>query len=201
MKLKIAVISLIAAMAVTFSFVFTVNSQAADISSKLIRLHVVANSDSEEDQSLKLAVRDEILDYLSPKLKSVSDREEAVELVESEIGSIKKIAEDKIKSLGYDYAVKITLRTETFPTTQYSTFSLPAGEYLSLRVIIGDGAGHNWWCVVFPPVCTVTEFDETLAKSAGLTDDEIALITYESDSYAVKFKVLELLSKLKSKIH
>lgn len=199
MKLKIFGLSIAASLALTFGCGLVLNSEAADISDKLIRLHVVANSDTEEDQNLKLMVRDEILEYLTPRLSGLSSRADAEVLVSQEAENIKEIAERKISECGYDYTVTITLCEESFPTTEYSTFSLPAGEYLSLRIIIGEGNGHNWWCVVFPPVCTVTEFDESMAKAAGLTENEISLITYD-DGYVVKFKAIEIIAKLKELI-
>lgn len=190
---KIGVIIVFIAMVYTLS----VNSEAASLSSKLVRLHVVANSDTDSDQELKLKVRDDVLCYLEEKLSGVSDREAAEKIIRSEAENIESVAEERIKAEGYSYNVTVSLEEEYFPTTEYDTFSLPAGEYDALRIIIGDGSGHNWWCVVFPSMCTSSEFDSELAKGAGLSEDEISIITENGEGYAIRFKSLELIARVK----
>lgn len=191
---KIGIIIVFIAMVYTC----TINSEAADLSSKLVRLHVVANSDTDSDQELKLKVRDDILSYLETRLSGVSDRDRAEEILKAEFNSITSVAENRIAEEGYTYKVSVSLEEEYFPTTEYDTFSLPAGYYDALRIVIGEGAGHNWWCVVFPSMCTSSEFDVELAKDAGLSDDEISIITESGEGYTIKFKSLELIAKMKA---
>ena len=164
------------------------------LADKLIRLHVVAHSDGKEDQAVKLQVRDAVLAVTEP----LSSQEEFA----SALPEIQKAAEDCLEALGSSHPVKVTLGKERFPTRYYDTFALPAGVYPSLRVTIGDGAGKNWWCVAFPSICfrATAEELEQAAMTAGFTSEEVKLITEDSDEYVLKFKVLELLGELKSRI-
>ena len=198
MKLKVWEVALITAVIFTAIFGTALNRDAQALSDKLIRLHVVANSDSDRDQELKLKVRDEVLDILEHRLEGVEDSEKAALIISEQLGALKATAETVIEQNGYNYPVEVSLCREDFPTTEYDTFSLPAGIYESLRIVIGDGEGHNWWCVVFPPVCTAPVLDGDTADAVGLTGEEVSLITAESGGYLVKFKLLELLGKLKS---
>lgn len=170
-------------------------TDAEELSGKIVRLHVVANSDTEADQALKLRVRDSVLAHLGTVLSGATDRDEAEELIRENLPEITRRASDVVGEAGFEYAVRASVLFEDFPTTDYDTFSLPAGEYLSLRVTIGSGAGHNWWCVVFPPVCTAASTDEMAA--VGLTDSEVSLITRSSGDYVVKFRVMEIWAFLK----
>lgn len=192
MKLKIWERALIAALILCVVFGFQVEGEARELSSKLIRLHVVANSDSEADQSEKLQVRDAVLAYLAPKLEGVESAGDAAKIIESEIEGIRGAAAGIT-----DKSVTVKLARESFPTTDYDTFSLPAGVYNSLRVIIGKGAGHNWWCVVFPPVCGMPEIDPEAAAAIGLTGEDAELITRDGAGYVVKFRVMEWLGWLR----
>ena len=170
----------------------------AQLSQKVVRLHVLANSDSEADQALKLKVRDSVLEAASAILEGCPDRETAERRLSAALPEIEDAARARIAAEGETQRVTAELRPTEFPTREYESFTLPAGEYLALRVVIGEGAGHNWWCVVFPPLCAETTSDlaET-AMAAGLTEDEVALIT-ESDGYQLKFKALELWEKLRA---
>ncbi len=178
-------------------YTLELNSQAVELSDKLVRLHVVANSDSDFDQSLKLKVRDGVLEYLNLRLKDAENREEAEKIITEEFENLSYVAENVISEEGYDYNVNVSLEKEYFPTTEYDSFSLPSGEYHALRVIIGEGKGHNWWCVVFPAMCTQTEFDEETARELGLTDSEVALIAEPEGGTRIKFRILELITKLR----
>lgn len=195
MKLKIWEISLIAALVISILSGFAMANDQKELSEKLIRLHVVANSDSEEDQNLKLDVRDQILSELAIILNGVTDRDIAETLIEENLSLLEKSCVEEITKQGYDYGVKATITVESFPTREYETFSLPAGDYVSLRVIIGTGEGHNWWCVVFPPICTTAATENDL-EVMNLTDDEISLITEESTGYIIKFKAIEFFEKV-----
>ena len=166
------------------------------LAEKVVRLHVLANSDSEKDQALKLTVRDVVLKEAEELLQDTESRAEAEGLLRGQLLELERLANETVKRAGYEYPVTVELEKTEFPPRTYESFSLPAGEYLALRVLIGDAAGKNWWCVVFPPLCTVAaaEFPET-AEKAGLSNAEIALITEESTGYVLKFKILELLQK------
>ncbi len=196
MKLKKWELALIAALVFTVILGAGLRKEQTELSEKLIRLHVVANSDLEEDQALKLKVRDRILQEVAVLLDGVTERDEAVCLIDENIDSILAGARECILDNGYNYTVKATVAVETFPTREYDTFSLPAGEYTSLRVIIGSGCGHNWWCVIFPPLCVsaATDAEEVFSQ---LTEEEVRLITEDGPEYVFKFKSLELIEKLK----
>ena len=160
-----------------------------------LRLHILANSDTSEDQALKLEIRDRILRKYGALLKmgnSIAEAKESVELLLPEIESDAKLW---ISELGYDYDVNATLSVEWYETRKYESFTLPAGYYSSLRIIIGEGAGQNWWCVMYPPLC-VEMASESAPPDDGVIDyskEEIELIT--AGKYQVKFKILEELSR------
>lgn len=173
----------------------------SDIYDSVIRLHVVANSDSEEDQALKLKVRDAILAASAEKLSKAKTREEAIELVTEELGALEETARATISNEGYDYPVKIKLCEEDYPTKNYESFCFPSGNYLSLQVLIGDAEGQNWWCVLFPPLCLSAATDKTSAEDAfisvGLTEEQYKIITEtDSTTYEVRFKILETIEEI-----
>ncbi len=173
-----------------------VSARRSELSENLIRLHVVANSDSAEDQSLKLAVRDEVLLKLNALLAGCRDKSAAEKIIRENRELLTAAASDKIAERGKSYPVSASLERESFPTVRYGGFSLPAGSYTSLRITIGKGAGQNWWCVVFPPLCLTAAEEKSEFKKFGLSEETIKIITEDSDGYVVKFKLLELLSKL-----
>lgn len=168
--------------------------QQRSLAKKLIRLHVVANSDSEADQSMKLQVRDAILQTVAEATKDCQTQADAAACLQNQLAQLRKRAQQTLKALGSDYDVNVTLQNEAFPTRYYDTFALPAGDYLSLRVTIGAGAGHNWWCVVFPSLCTAATSEEWehAAQTANFSSDESAFIEGE-EKYVLKFKLLEWL--------
>ena len=171
-----------------------------DLSKKLIRLHVIANSDSREDQQLKLLVRDEILFYISDLTKNCTDINEARKLVSENLGELESIAEKTILSNGFSYAAKAELSEVYFPTKTYDEFSLPAGRYEALRVKLGEASGKNWWCVLFPPVCVSAAEAENEFKKAGLSEDEINFVTSDMPEYRFKFKIIEIIENIAEKI-
>ena len=172
-----------------------------EISDKVVRLHVVANSDSEEDQALKLRVRDAILARTTALLEASEDRSEAEGLIRGQLLELEDIAVREITAAGYDYSVEARLAELDFPTREYESFTLPAGNYLALQVVIGEGEGKNWWCVVFPPLCTAAaEEVPASALAAGFSEEEVRLITEEDRGYVLKFKTLEWLEMLKEKL-
>ena len=160
-----------------------------------LRLHILANSDKSEDQALKLEIRDRVLKKYGELLKTGSSITEAKKSVEGLLPEIERDAKVWINELGYDYDAKATLGVEWYETREYDDFTLPAGYYSSLRIIIGEGAGQNWWCVMYPPLC-IEMASESAPADDGVIDyskEEIDLIT--SGKYQVKFKILEELSR------
>ena len=168
------------------------------LAQKMIRLHVIANSDSDADQALKLEVRDRVLDFTTTVLQRSADMEDAQVRLREELTRIEDIAQREIAAQGYDYPVTAQLASAEFPLKEYDGFSLPAGEYMALRLVIGEGEGRNWWCVVYPPLCTAAAADmPQTAIHAGLTDDDVSLITGEDTGYVLKFRSVELWEQLR----
>ena len=168
----------------------------------VVRLHVLANSDSEEDQKLKLKVRDAILAYTSPKVIDSASREEAIEILQGELEELREIARSVVQSEGYDYSVDVTLTLEEYPTRNYESMSFPSGEYVSLRVMIGEAEGQNWWCVLFPPLCLSAASEKIENEEAfiavGLNSEQYKIITETEDmTYYLRFKLLEAIKDIK----
>lgn len=171
------------------------NVQQSDLADKVIRLHVIANSDSAEDQALKLEVRDHILTEAGDLFSQGLSRDEAERAIAARLGDLAAAGADVVGEEGYSYPVAASLEPSVwFPTKEYTDFALPAGDYTALRVVIGDGGGKNWWCVVFPPLClgSVTETTAETAAAGGFSEEDISLITGENEGYVVKFKAMEL---------
>lgn len=188
-------LALLLALAVTILWGAASLGQQEELGRKVIRLHVIANSDSPEDQALKLRVRDRVLARAQEILEQSADMEQAEQALTAALPELTREARETLAAEGCAQPVQARLEPAEFPTKDYDGFSLPAGKYLALRVIIGQGAGQNWWCVVFPPLClgSVTETAAETALEGGLDSGEVALITGESEGYVVKFKAMELL--------
>lgn len=166
----------------------------------VIRLHVLAESDSEKDQATKLSVRDAVLDTVSSLTESATDFDDAYAMLCAAVPDIQAAAEARARECGTSAPVTVEFDRESYPVRYYEDYALPAGEYMSMRVVIGEGAGHNWWCVLFPPMCRTsavdTSADEEKFFAAGFTPEEYRIIKKESPTkYRVRFKVLELLSE------
>ncbi len=173
-----------------------------DIYTDVIRLHVIANSDSEEDQSLKLKVRDALVSYAADLLEDCDTKDDAEARFAASLDDIERVAAEVVAAEGFDCSVSAELGEENYPTLDYGDISLPSGTYTSLRVKIASGAGKNWWCVLFPPLCTSLALGEKKASEelcieTGLTPAEYRLIT-ETDNvkYKLKFKFLEAIAEL-----
>ena len=159
------------------------------VSAQVLRLHVLAVDDTAEEQALKLRVRDAVLAYLEPALAGVADRDEAREIV---AGRLQQIAEAAaVASEGRSVAV--SLGEESYPLRRYESMVLPAGRYESLRVVLGEGRGQNWWCVVFPPICLSAAEMDRAQETMGA--EEFALVT-EADGYELRFRIVELWGEL-----
>jgi len=188
--LKIWEISLLMALCITLCTGLFARAQQQQLSRELVRLHVIANSDSESDQQAKLKVRDCVLSELSPKLDGVSDIKTAESIIIESMPELCYIARRSLKQSGKLYSVSAKLCLENYPTRDYEDFSLPAGEYISLQVIIGEGKGRNWWCVVFPPLCMTSVEDED--AFSNLSDNNVKLIKEDGNEYKIKFRVIEM---------
>ena len=166
----------------------------------LIRLHVVANSDSREDQTIKLHVRDAILAHLQDAMGDIENVQDAKAFISESIPQLRRVANDVLVSCGEEPDAVVTLGEETFDTRYYDTFKLPAGIYESLRITIGEGQGKNWWCVVFPSLCLPATSEGFEAVAAGAGFDEALLGALEGEQgYEVRFYLLDLLGKLENK--
>lgn len=203
MSTCIILLILLAAFIIVSAYSY-VSAVSYDIADSVFRLHVIANSDSAEDQALKYKVRDSLLNYMNSLVTSTTSKDEAMEIVTNNIDNFKNIAEATIKENGYNYSVNITVGKHSFPTKYYGDVSLPAGIYDALRVEIGSASGQNWWCVMFPPLCFVDissgivpeESKESLKNN--LNDEEYDLITVDdSSSMNFKFKIVELIENIK----
>jgi stage II sporulation protein R len=172
-----------------------------EIYDKVVRLHVLANSNTAEDQAVKLAVRDAVLDVTVPLLQNCQTKEEAALLLEENRILLTETAQSVLREEGFDDTVSIAMGLEKYPTRTYDSLCFPAGEYISMRVSLGEGEGQNWWCCLFPPLClgaaTVSEQEaEDACISVGFTPVQYKIIT-ESDKpvYRARFKILEWLGK------
>ena len=184
-----------------------VNAVSNNISSSVFRLHVIANSDSVEDQSLKYKVRDKILEYTNTLIDVNSNsKEEVINIVNQNIAILKKVAQNTVYENGFNYNVNISIGNFYFPTKYYGDISLPAGYYDALRVEIGNAKGQNWWCVMFPPLCFVdvtsgiVPDDSKENLQENLPGEEYDLISSDSEEIQFKFKLVEIFENLKETI-
>ena len=173
-----------------------------DIANNVFRLHVIANSDSEEDQKLKYIVRDSILSYVNGILENINNKEDVVLTINNHIDEIKNIAQQAVYNEGFTYDVEIEVGNFKFPTKTYGNISFPPGLYDALRVKIGNASGKNWWCVMFPPLCfvdvssgIVPEDSKELMES-NLSSEDYALVSSSKNITKIKFKVVEVLQNL-----
>ena len=177
-----------------------------DYKDKLIRFHVIANSDTDEDQKLKLKVRDAVISYLQPKLENSKSIDESEAIIKNEYKQLETISRNIILKNGYDYNVNLGLQYSNFPAKQYSSVVLPAGKYKALKIIIGEGKGKNWWCVMFPPLCFVDDENGVIDEKTNeklkeiLTTQEYDLIMArnknEANNLKFKFKISELFQNI-----
>lgn len=193
---------------ILFSAYSYATSVSSGISDSVFRLHVIANSDSEEDQNLKYKVRDSLLDYMNSLCSSTTSKQEAIDIAQNHIDDFYKIAQEVVSENGYDYSINITIGKHDFPTKHYGDVSLPSGVYDALRVEIGSASGQNWWCVMFPPLCFVDVSSGIVPDSSketlqdNMSSEEYDLITDSDNSSElnVKFKIVELFENLKIKL-
>lgn len=185
-----------------------VNAVSTNIESSVFRLHVIANSDSKEDQNLKYIVRDSILKYINQISKNANSKQEVIEIAQNNINTIKEIAQNTVYENGYNYNVNIKIGNFAFPTKKYGDISLPSGFYDALRVEIGSASGQNWWCVMFPPLCFVDvssgivpdESKEVLQEN--LSTEEYSLLSESENNSDMnfKFKIVEIFQNIGIKL-
>lgn len=180
-------LALLLAVCVTLLAGTWAQARSQMLAARLVRLHVIAVSDDETEQAVKLQVRDAVLAYLEPQLQDVTDVNAARQLIAGDLDGIARAAQ----TAAGDRPVRVSLGPEHYPTRDYGAFALPAGVYTSLRVTLGAGAGHNWWCVIFPPLCAQAAGLSEQAVQA-LSDDDVRLVTESGSGYVVRFRLLEL---------
>ena len=173
--------------------------EQTQLADRVIRLHVIANSDSAWDQALKLAVRDRVLAKAETLYPANADRAEVLEILNQNLPQLAQEGRNVVEEWGGDETVTAQVEQCWFPTKEYGEFALPAGEYTALRIVIGEGEGQNWWCVAFPPLClgAASETIEEATQAGNFTPSQAALMTGESQQYVLKFKSMELLGQLK----
>lgn len=201
--LLLLVLLFIYAFICAFSYV---NAVSTNIQDSVFRLHVIANSDSEEDQNLKYIVRDKVLEYINRISGNQSSKEDVIKLANENIDEIKKIAENTIYENGYNYEVNLNIGNFAFPTKTYGDISFPAGYYDALKIEIGEAKGQNWWCVMFPPLCfvdvtsgVVPEESKEIIKE-NLSDEEYELLSENNNEISFKFKIVEMFQNIGIKL-
>lgn len=197
MKLKVIEKSIIVSL--LFAVLLSMTGFAAqcnNIQDEVLRLHVLANSDSQEDQTLKLQVRDRVLEYAANLMDHAGDRAQAEQIAAQNLQGIQKAAQQEVYDRGYNYPVQVQLTNMYFNTRQYDTVTLPAGDYDALRITIGEAAGKNWWCVMFPPMC-LPAAEESRKLEDVLNADQMDLVQ-GGTQYEVKFKVVEIFEGVKN---
>lgn len=184
----------------TTAFILTIifsmipfSARSESISNEVFRLHILANSDSKSDQALKLKVRDRVLDYTENLYKSSNSVNDAETLTAKNLQAIANVAKTEIERLGYSYSVKAEIKKMYFNTRKYNEITMPSGVYNALRITIGEGKGHNWWCVMYPSLCVGTATNYNSLKE-NTSSDEYNLMTKEK--YEYKFFILECFEKI-----
>ena len=186
---------------ILLGFIFTIlfsflgfNSKCENISDKVFRLHVLANSDSSEDQQLKLCVRDKVLEYSKYIFSDAKNKDSAKQITQKHLEDIKNVAQQEVYDRGYDYKVNVKIDNMYFNTRQYGNVTMPAGNYDALKIFIGDSKGHNWWCVMFPPICLPAA--EESKQLDDVLDPSQMNIVENGNKYKIKFKIVELINGL-----
>lgn len=200
---KFLIIFLLFIIYIALSIFSYSNATCFNISNSVFRLHVIANSNSKEDQNLKYAVRDELIKYMNSISENVSSKEEAIKLVNEHKNEFYNIAKEVINNNGFDYEVNIKIGNFSFPTKTYGDISLPAGYYDALKVEIGTASGQNWWCVMFPSLCFIDVSEGIVPDESkkdlqnNLDDEEYNLISSDKLEYKLKFKLVEFFENAK----
>ncbi len=197
-KLKTWEIALMFGILISVTVGSWLGREQQGLADSVIRFHVIANSDSEADQALKLAVRDRVLARAEELYPQDATLAQAQTALEGHLNALAAAGREVVEEQGYDYPVTARLEDCWFPTKEYEGFALPAGNYTALRVVIGEGRGQNWWCVAFPPLClgAASETVDQALEAGHFTPDQGALVTGDGKGYVLKFKAMELLGEL-----
>ena len=195
MKLLIKSLCIAFVLTVIYS-VIPFQAECEQISNEVFRLHILANSDSEEDQSLKLRVRDSLLKYTDRLFSEAENSDEAERIARDNLESLRAVAQREVYANGYDYQVKAEVVNMYFNTRYYERYTMPAGMYDALRITIGSGEGHNWWCVMYPSICisSAVETDKRVEDTFSQNQQEIV----KGNDFQYKFKVVEIFEKIVS---
>ena len=188
-----------ACVALILTVLFTMipfQAACSDISDSVFRLHILANSDSEADQKLKLKVRDRLLEYSQTLFEQAKSKEEAEMLIANRLQELADVASSEIAQNGFEYPVRAEIIRMYFTTRHYENYTLPSGTYDALRITIGEGKGHNWWCVMFPSLCINTDVDGDRKTKEALGEQEYGVVKNEKREY--KFFIVELFEKIRS---
>lgn len=196
---RFILVSALLILYVCISAVSYTHAVTMDIADSVFRLHVIANSDSAEDQNLKYIVRDKVIEYMSSISQNASSKEDVIEIAKANLDKIQAIASQTIRENGYTYSVNVEVGNFSFPSKRYGDITLPPGYYDALRIKIGEAEGQNWWCVMFPPLCfvdvtsgVVPDESKEIMKQ-NLSKEEFDLISKNSNEVKVKFKIVEVL--------
>ena len=196
---RFILVSALLILYVCISAVSYTHAVTTDIADSVFRLHVIANSDSAEDQNLKYIVRDKVIEYMSSISQNASSKEDVIEIAKANLDKIQAIASQTIRENGYTYSVNVEVGNFSFPSKRYGDITLPPGYYDALRIKIGEAEGQNWWCVMFPPLCfvdvtsgVVPDESKEIMKE-NLSKEEFDLISKNSNEVKVKFKIVEVL--------
>lgn len=202
-KLRRLELALLIGFSVTLLLGLWLEHEQSELVNDVLRLHVLANSDSIEDQTLKLKVRDRILEEAELILPDNSSVDQAAKILKNNLEKLAAAGAQVVAEEGYGYPVLAEVCETWFPTKQYEDFSMPAGQYQALRIVIGEGEGQNWWCVVFPPLClsSASESLQETALKAGMSEQQVAMLTGETEGYVIKFKAIELWEQLKNMLN
>ena len=196
---RFILLTLLLILYILVSAISYTNAVCSDIQESIFRLHVIANSDSSEDQNLKYIVRDSVIEYINEISNNASSKDEVILIAQEHLSEIENIALQTIKDNGYNYPVKVSIGNFAFPSKKYGDITLPPGYYDALKIEIGEAAGQNWWCVMFPPLCfvdvtsgVVPDESKEVMKN-NLSEEEYDLISGNGTDVEIKFKIVEVL--------
>ncbi len=193
--MKLFLKSLCVAFVLTVIFsMLPFETECKEISNEVFRLHILANSDAEFDQELKLKVRDKVLEYTESLFENSHSKEEAENAVSDNLQEICNVALKEVRNNGYDYGVTAEITNMYFTTRYYDSYTLPSGMYDALRITIGSGEGHNWWCVMYPSVCISSEENQDKAAKEALNENQYDIV--KNEQYEYKFKIVEIFEKI-----
>lgn len=193
--MKLFLKSLCVAFVLTVIFsMLPFETECKEISNEVFRLHILANSDAESDQELKLKVRDKVLEYTESLFENSHSKEEAENAVSDNLQEICNVALKEVRNNGYDYGVTAEITNMYFTTRYYDSYTLPSGMYDALRITIGSGEGHNWWCVMYPSVCISSEENQDKAAKEALNENQYDIV--KNEQYEYKFKIVEIFEKI-----